>query len=142
MPGLILITGVCISLLIVGSELIPVYGVFKALSWGEWPPMLERFLGVSKARLISAIPHLPYAIAAVIAGLIESIYWRSGQIWRGYHRSLWQLSLVPIILALAILISWVIALYEPDRGRLWIVCGLLIPAAFALSAGYKVSSTR
>lgn len=142
MTGVVLLLSIAFAALLVGSELMAIYAVFKPLAPGEWLPMLGRLLEISKGRLLSALPLLPYAIAATVAGLVEGLYWRSRQSWRGYHRSLWQLSIAPIVLAVALLMSWVMALEEPGRGRLWAVCGLLIPAAFALSAGYKVSSTR
>ena len=142
MPGVVVFLSMGLATLIVGSELMAVYAVFQARPWGEWWPLLMRVVEIAEGRLFSATPLLPYAAAAVIAGLMEGVYWRSRQRWRGYHRSLWQLALAPMVWAVALLLSWVIALDEPGWGRLWIVCGLLILTAFALSAGYKVSSTR
>jgi hypothetical protein len=142
MPGLILLLTVAVSLCLVGSELLAVYAGFQPLPWGEWLPMLSRVLESWTARLMSVTPCTPYAIAAVMAGVLEGIYWRSKQVWRGYHRSLWQLSLSPLVLALALLTSWVIARYDPGSFRLWAGCLLLAPAAFAITAGYKVSTTR
>jgi len=142
MSGLILFLTICLSGFIVGVEVVPVVAVFQPLGGSEFLLMAEHFIDVREARLMSTTPLVPYVVAAVIAGVIEGFYWRAKQVWVGYHRSLWQLSLSPLVLALALLTSWVVALHEPGNLRLWVMCLLLTPAAFALTAGYKASTTR
>ncbi|MDH3598007.1 MAG: hypothetical protein OEU26_00040 [Candidatus Tectomicrobia bacterium] len=142
MPRLIVLLAICFGLYIVGIEAADLYHVLRPLPWTDWPPVLESFHLIARARIRSCGPLLPYGAAALMAGMSEGTYWRSRQVWRGYHRSIWQFSGVFVILAPAVFFSWVIALNEQTLWRVWMTCPLLAAASFSLSAGYKASTVR
>lgn len=142
MPRLITFMVICLAIYMIGLELSTIYDYLKPLPWKDWLPLMAHYRQLIVARVIGSKSMMPYLIAALVVGTVEGLSWRSKQVWRGYHRSVWQLSGVSIILAIALFVSWSLALKGPGTHRLWAACILLIPASFTMSAGYKASTVR
>ncbi len=102
MSRLVVVIALLAALFLVGVEILPMWKWAFSLPWREGLPVVTLWLEIAQYRLIGVAPLAIIAVAALLAGGLEGIYWRSKRQWRGYHRSLWECSPAPLLLSLGL----------------------------------------
>ena len=142
MPRLVVVVALLAALLLVGVEILPMWKWASSLPWREGLPVVTLWLEIAKYRLLAVAPLLIIAVAALLAGVLEGIYWRSKRQWQGYYRSLWECSPAPLLLALGLTLNWALSIHPKPLTGVWIACLLQGLVGFGVSSGYKPATTR